>query len=172
MSDNMGKTRKGQRRKITIANLRVEDITDKELIKVKDFEGIVVYIEYSWDELLVILLSQIAYTSKKELVAWSIENKISLQGIELLIEIPLITDKRLKDTYYKVPGTQYFIKNNLNPTEYIKLLNKLCKKLGRKPNEYELTLDEEMRKQRKAKATENDYIEKLRQLARAGGYSI
>lgn len=168
----MGKTGKGQRRKITIANLRVEDITDKELIKIKDYEGIVVYIEYSWDELLVMFLSAIAYTSKKELVAWSIENKTSLQGIELLIEVPLITDKRLKDTYYKVPGTQYFIKNNLNPEEYIKLLNKLCKKLGRKPNEYELTLDEEVRKQKKAKITENEYIEQLRQLARAGGYSI
>lgn len=134
---------KGRKRAITdsIASITEEDVSNNAVARLIDPEGIVTDLKYSWDELLVALLSLVVYVKKRDLTSGLIEMKATTPNMVILTSVPYDTSNNGKPSiFYKIPGTQYYMCNKMNETEYIWMLNQLCKGLKINPKKCKLVL--------------------------------
>lgn len=135
-----GKGRRGAI-KDSIASITEEDISQNAVVRMIDPDKIVTDFKYSWDELLVALLSLTVYVKQRDLTSGLIEMKATTPNMVILPNVPYDTFNDGKSrTYYKIPGTQYYMCNKMNETEYIWMINQLCKGLKMNPKKCKLVL--------------------------------
>ena len=115
--------------KDSIASINEDDIRRNVVLKMVDPDGNSKELRYSWDELLVVMLSLIVYVKHIDLTAGLIEMKATTPNMVITTMVPPDTTGGKYSTYYKIPNTQYYVCNKMNETEYLWMLRTLCKGL-------------------------------------------
>lgn len=126
--------------KDSIASITEEDIQSNAVIKAVDPDGIARDLNYSWDELLVVMLSLIVYVKQRDLTDGLIEMKATTPNMVITPFVPPDTTNGKYNTYYKIPNTQYYVCNKMNETEYLSIIRTICKGLKLNQKKFRLVL--------------------------------